>query len=234
MRPSRGSQPGGPTGRDGRAAQAVADRLERPRPGPEGQDRRRCGGGAGGCAAGRPRPRLRAARAVPRGHPRRPGAGSAGARASSRCSATGRPAVDRIVDVESATRPTLTADLAEGLSRLLHLPRLDGPPSPTPPSARLGCRHRRVAGPGGHPEVRAARRGRAPPRRVLLVDDLVVPGGPSPWPPRRCASRRDRRPPGGARRRLVTPAAAVGRAGNVVSAPRVGSESRPSGPEVCA
>ena len=33
-----------------------------------------------------------------------------------------RPRVDGIVVVESATRPTLTADLADGLSRYLKVP----------------------------------------------------------------------------------------------------------------
>ena len=52
----------------------------------------------------------------------RPGPGAAGRAPWSRCSATGARAVDAIVVVESATRPTLVADLADGLSRYLRCP----------------------------------------------------------------------------------------------------------------
>nr|WP_246416312.1 DEAD/DEAH box helicase [Nocardioides luti] len=89
-----------------------------------------------------------------------------------------RPAVDAIVVVESATRPTLTADLADGLSRYLKIPVVgrwaivdesvvpgQGAMNSAQRVAAVGRRFRLEAEPG-------ALEGRS----VLLVDDRVVTG----------------------------------------------------------
>jgi ATP-dependent DNA helicase RecQ len=88
-----------------------------------------------------------------------------------------RPAVDAIVAVESVSRPTLTADLAAGLSRYLHVPVVgrwavvDPDVLPGQGSANSA---QRVAAVGR----RAALQLDEPVdgRQVLLVDDLVVTG----------------------------------------------------------
>jgi ATP-dependent DNA helicase RecQ len=88
-----------------------------------------------------------------------------------------RPTVDGIVVVESATRPTLTADLADGLSRFLRVPVLGRwaivDPSVEPGRGAVNSAQR-VAAVGRRfrleaPEDLAG-------RSVLLVDDLVVTG----------------------------------------------------------
>ncbi len=87
-----------------------------------------------------------------------------------------RPQVDGIVVVESATRPTLTADLADGLSRYLQVPVL-GRYAIVDPDVRPGQGATNSA-----QRVAAVRRrfrldADAPDgARVLLVDDLVVTG----------------------------------------------------------
>jgi ATP-dependent DNA helicase RecQ len=87
-----------------------------------------------------------------------------------------RPDVDAIVVVESFTRPTLTDDLAHGLSRRLQVPVVgrwaivDPDVAPGQGSANSA---QRVAAVGR----RAALQADVPPDgRVLLVDDLVVTG----------------------------------------------------------
>ncbi len=87
-----------------------------------------------------------------------------------------RPEVDAIVVVESFTRPTLTDDLAGGLSRRLQVPVVgrwaivDPDVAPGQGSANSA---QRVAAVGR----RAALQADVPPgARVLLVDDLVVSG----------------------------------------------------------
>ena len=87
-----------------------------------------------------------------------------------------RPAVDGIVVVESATRPLLTADLADGLSRFLRVPVLGryaiADPSVAPGQGAMNSAQR-VAAVG-----RRFRLDSEPldGRSVLLVDDLVVTG----------------------------------------------------------
>ncbi len=89
-----------------------------------------------------------------------------------------RPGVDGIVVVESATRPTLTADLADGLSRYLEVPVLGRfaivDPGVAPGQGAMNSAQRVAAvGRRYSLEVDAdAVQG----RRVLLVDDLVVTG----------------------------------------------------------
>ena len=80
--------------------------------------------------------------------------------------------------VESASRPTLTADLAAGLSRYLRVPVVgrfaivDPDVAPGPGRGQL-----RPAGRGGGPALPPGGRPRAArPAPVLLVDDLVVSG----------------------------------------------------------
>jgi ATP-dependent DNA helicase RecQ len=87
-----------------------------------------------------------------------------------------RPEVDAIVVVESFTRPTLTDDLAGGLSRRLQVPIVgrwaivDPGVAPGQGSANSA---QRVAAVGR----RATLQAEVPPdARVLLVDDLVVTG----------------------------------------------------------
>jgi len=90
-----------------------------------------------------------------------------------------RPHVEGIVLVESATRPTLTADLAEGLSRYLRRPIVGrwaiADPSVAPGQGAVNSAQRVAA---------VARRFRLegdpstgiPSAPVLLVDDQVVTG----------------------------------------------------------
>jgi ATP-dependent DNA helicase RecQ len=87
-----------------------------------------------------------------------------------------RPAVDGIVVVESATRPALTADLADGLSRFLKVPVL-GRYAITDPTVEPGQgamnSAQRVAAVGRRYRLDADE---LAGRRVLLVDDVVVTG----------------------------------------------------------
>jgi ATP-dependent DNA helicase RecQ len=86
-----------------------------------------------------------------------------------------RPHVDGIVVVESATRPTLTADLAEGLSRFLKKPVVGrwaiAAPEVRPGQGAMNSAQRVAA---------VTRRYRldadVPPGAVLLVDDQVATG----------------------------------------------------------
>jgi ATP-dependent DNA helicase RecQ len=86
-----------------------------------------------------------------------------------------RPQVDGIVVVESLTRPTLTGDLAEGLSRFLEKPIVGrwavADPSVQPGQGAMNSAHRVAA---------VTRRFRldaqVPSGPVLLVDDQVVTG----------------------------------------------------------
>jgi ATP-dependent DNA helicase RecQ len=86
-----------------------------------------------------------------------------------------RPHVDGIVVVESATRPTLTADLAEGLSRFLKKPVVGrwaiAEPQVRPGQGAMNSAQRVAA---------VTRRYRldadVPPGAVLLVDDQVATG----------------------------------------------------------
>jgi ATP-dependent DNA helicase RecQ len=87
-----------------------------------------------------------------------------------------RPEADGIVVVESATRPTLTSDLADGMARHLRLPVLGRfaivDPDVPPGKGAINSAHR----------IQAVRRRFAlhaddvAERTVLLVDDLVVTG----------------------------------------------------------
>ena len=87
-----------------------------------------------------------------------------------------RPSVDAIVYVDSATRPALVRDLADGLSRFLKVP-IVGRWSITDPSVQPGRgaanSAQRVAAVGR----RYALEGEIPQgARVLLVDDMTVSG----------------------------------------------------------
>jgi ATP-dependent DNA helicase RecQ len=86
-----------------------------------------------------------------------------------------RPHVEGIVVVESVTRPTLTRDLAEGLSRLLHVPVVGRwavvDPSIEPGAGAANSAHRVAA---VHRRYRLE--GGVPAGPVLLVDDQVVTG----------------------------------------------------------
>ena len=88
-----------------------------------------------------------------------------------------RPEVDAIVVVESVTRPTLTDDLADGLSRLAagagRRPLGDRRPRRR---ARPGRDELRPAGGRRRPPRRRCRPTYLPGARVLLVDDQVVTG----------------------------------------------------------
>jgi ATP-dependent DNA helicase RecQ len=87
-----------------------------------------------------------------------------------------RPPVDGIVVVESASRPTLTADLADGLSRYLRVPVVGRWSIVDPdilPGQGAANSAQRVAAVGRRFALHAD--GLAG-RRVLLVDDLVVTG----------------------------------------------------------
>jgi ATP-dependent DNA helicase RecQ len=87
-----------------------------------------------------------------------------------------RPAVDGIVFVESATRPTLTSDLADGLSRFLKVPVLGRfaivDPSVEPGQGAMNSAQR-VAAVGRRFRLEAEQ---LEGRSVLLVDDLVATG----------------------------------------------------------
>jgi ATP-dependent DNA helicase RecQ len=87
-----------------------------------------------------------------------------------------RPSVDGIVYVESASRPTLTADLADGLSRYLKVPVLGRfaivDPSVVPGQGSANSAQR-VAAAGRRYQLEAELGGQP---GVLLVDDLVVSG----------------------------------------------------------
>lgn len=97
-----------------------------------------------------------------------------------------RPAVDGIVVVESATRGTLTADLADGLSRYLRVPVVGRyaivDPSVEPGQGAMNSAQR-VAAVGRRFRLDVPASEEQPPedrplegRRVLLVDDLVATG----------------------------------------------------------
>ncbi len=87
-----------------------------------------------------------------------------------------RPTVDGIVLVESATRPTLTADFADGLSRYLKVPVLGrfaiADPAVEPGQGAMNSAQR-VAAVGRRFRLEADQ---LEGRSVLLVDDLVVTG----------------------------------------------------------
>ena len=86
-----------------------------------------------------------------------------------------QPKVDSIVVVESTTRPTLTSDLADGLSRHLGVPvigRFAVADASVAPGQGAVNSAQRVAAVRRRCELRLDQRG----DRVLLVDDLVVTG----------------------------------------------------------
>jgi len=86
-----------------------------------------------------------------------------------------QPRVEAIVVVESITRPTLTRDLADGLSRYLHVP-VAGRWAVADPTVEPG----RGAANSAHRVAAVSRRyrleGEIPAGPVLLVDDQVVTG----------------------------------------------------------
>jgi ATP-dependent DNA helicase RecQ len=86
-----------------------------------------------------------------------------------------RPQVDGIVVVESATRPILTADLADGLSRFLDRPVVGrwaiADPSVAPGRGAVNSAQRVAA-----VSRRFHLEGEIPDAPVLLVDDQVVTG----------------------------------------------------------
>jgi ATP-dependent DNA helicase RecQ len=86
-----------------------------------------------------------------------------------------RPPVEGIVVVESATRPTLTADLADGLSRFLKVPVVARyaivDPSVAPKQGAMNSAQR-VAAVGRRYDLV----GDVPAGPILLVDDLVATG----------------------------------------------------------
>jgi ATP-dependent DNA helicase RecQ len=86
-----------------------------------------------------------------------------------------RPHVDGIVVVESVTRPTLTADLAEGLSRFLKKPVV-GRWAITHPEVRPGQGAMNSAQRVAAVTRRYRLEGDVPAGPVLLVDDQVVTG----------------------------------------------------------
>ena len=92
-----------------------------------------------------------------------------------------RPAVDGLVVVESATRATLTADLAEGLSRYLRVPVVGryaiADPSVEPGQGAMNSAQR-VAAVGRRFRLDVPSSDDRPleGQRVLLVDDLVATG----------------------------------------------------------
>ncbi|WP_185995521.1 RecQ family ATP-dependent DNA helicase [Nocardioides campestrisoli] len=86
-----------------------------------------------------------------------------------------RPRVEAIVYVESARRPTLTRDLADGLSRYLKVPVVGSwaiVDPDVPPGKGAANSAQRVAAVGR----RSALQADVPAGPVLLVDDLVVTG----------------------------------------------------------
>jgi len=87
-----------------------------------------------------------------------------------------RPEVDAIVVVESFSRPALTDDLANGLSRRLQVP-IAGRWAIVDPDVQPGRgaanSAQRVAAVGRRSSLQAEV---VPGSRVLLVDDLVVTG----------------------------------------------------------
>ncbi|WP_395658181.1 DEAD/DEAH box helicase [Nocardioides sp.] len=90
-----------------------------------------------------------------------------------------RPAVDGIVVVESASRPTLTADLADGLSRYLKVPVIGRWALVDPdvaPGQGAANSAQRVAAVGRRSALQLDDPSALAGRRVLLVDDLVVTG----------------------------------------------------------
>ncbi|WP_345893892.1 hypothetical protein [Nocardioides sp. TF02-7] len=90
-----------------------------------------------------------------------------------------RPEVDAIVVAESERRPTLTTDLAQGLSRFLRVPVVGRwavvDPSVGPDRGATNSAQR-VAAVGRRCALRLDDPAAVEGRRVLLVDDLVVTG----------------------------------------------------------
>ena len=89
-----------------------------------------------------------------------------------------RPTVDAVVHVESASRPTLTADLAAGLSRYLRVPMVGRFAIVDPdvaPGQGAANSAQRVAAVGRRFRLEADLEQLAEPS-ILLVDDLVVSG----------------------------------------------------------
>jgi ATP-dependent DNA helicase RecQ len=88
------------------------------------------------------------------------------------------PSVDGIVEVESATRPTQTADLAEGLSRYLQVPVVGRyaivDPSVAPGQGAMNSAQRVAA--VGRRFALDADEAALKDASLLLVDDLVVTG----------------------------------------------------------
>ena len=86
-----------------------------------------------------------------------------------------QPQVEAIVVVESATRPQLTADLADGLSRYLKVPVVAQfaivDPDVAPGQGAMNSAQR-VAAVGRRYDLT----GEVPAGRVLLVDDQVATG----------------------------------------------------------
>ena len=167
--------PAGPARRTHRAAQDVADRAGHARYRPQGQDRRGRRGGSRGGPAHRPRPRAGAAGPVPPDTPD----GQVPVPLVHAVLAMlddWRPEVDAIVVVESLTRPTLTDDLAAGLSRRLQVPIVGRwaivDPDVAPGRGAVNSAQR-VAAVGRRATLQADVPAGA---RVLLVDDLVVTG----------------------------------------------------------
>ncbi len=118
-----------------------------------------------------------------------------------------RPTVDAVVHVESASRPTLTADLAAGLSRYLRVPMVGRFAIVDPdvaPGQGAANSAQRVAAVGRRFRLEADLEQLAEPS-ILLVDDLVVSGWTLTLAAR--ALRRAGRAPGaaaGAGLRVVT------------------------------
>ncbi len=103
-----------------------------------------------------------------------------------------RPRVDAIVVVDSARRPTLTRDLADGLSRYLRVPVV-GRWAIVDPTVEPG----RGAANSAHRVAAVSRRyrfeGEVPRVGCCWSTTRSSPAGPSPWLPAPCA-RRARRP----------------------------------------